>query len=229
MNNSHYLSHSSVYQMEKHLVESKQATDYSLYVLSKDKTPDEYRQALEKFDEYSQRKDELDKLHANVKRLDRVYDNYATESTRFVSFDEQVDTLEEMALYKDKACIEDIWNQRHNYSPIEHRERLEMMVGLRENPDKITHYEYILEKYGDMRFDSMERRSTFLIAELCERGYETPESLERVDSYRRIHGMTTYVSVLEEVARAHDYKLSTGREFYKLNIPNFIYIPFLTH
>jgi hypothetical protein len=219
----------SVYQMEAHLVDSKQATDYSLYVLSKDKTPSEYRIALEKFDDYSQRKDELDKLHADVERLDRVYDNYATESVRFVSFDEQVDTLEELALYKDKASIEDIWNQRHNYSPIEHCERLEMMVGLRENPDKITEYEYILEKYGDMRIDSMEHRATFLVSELCERGCETLDSLKSIDSYRRIHGMTTYVSVLEEVARAHDYKKSTGCEFYKPNIPEFIYIPFLTH
>ncbi len=215
--------------MELCLIEDGQATDYSLHVLSKGKTPLEYRNALEKFDDYSQRKDELDKLQASVDRLDRIYDNYATESVRFVSFDEQVDTLEELALYKDRANIDDIWNMRHNYSPMDHCERLEIMVGLRENPIRNKQYEYILEKYGDIHFESEHQCAIFLIEELCERGYETRDSLQRVDSYRRVHGMRTYVSVLEEIARSHDYKKSTGREFYKLNIPDYIYIPFLTH
>jgi hypothetical protein len=221
---------STIFQLEFSLVDGKHATHYILHVMSKGKTPAEYRRSLEKFVEYSQRKDELDKLHADIDRLDRIYDNYAVESTQFDSLYEQVEMLEELALYKDIYTPDDIWNLHHSCSCLEERrDTLEIKVGLCDNPLENKQYEYILEKYGDLYFDSEQQRASFLIGELCERGYETLESLQRVDSYRRIHGMTTYVSVLEEIARVCDYKKSTGREFYKLNIPNYIYIPFLTH
>ena len=214
----------TIHQLLSNLVNGNHATHFSLYVLSKGKTPAEYRRSLERFVEYSQRKEELDKLQTEIDRLDRIYDNYAVESTRFGSLDEQVEALEEIALYKDKSTSDDIWNLRHSCKELRHT--LEIRVGLRENNKQ---YDYIMEKCGDLYFDSVRHRATFLIGELCERGYETPESLHRIDSYRRIHGMTTYVSVLEEIARSHDYKKSTGREFYKHNIPDYVYIPFITH
>jgi hypothetical protein len=217
----------TINQLESNLVDGKHATNYSLYVMSKGKPPAEYRRSLERFVEYSQRKDELYKLQTEIDRLDRIYDNYAVESIQFGSLNEQIEVLEELALYKDKYTSDDIWNLRHSCNSIEELQfTLEIRVGLRENNKQ---YDYILEKYGDLYFESEQQQAIFLIDELCDRGYETRESLHRIDSYRRIHGMTTYVSVLEEIARSHDYKKSTGREFYKLNIPDYVYIPFITH
>ena len=212
----------TVYQMEYRLVADNHATDYSLYILSKDKSPAEYRFALENFIEYSQRKDELDKLQTNIDKLELAYKNYTPETVT-------ISTLEELAMYKDKATIDTIWNLHQRYCDEEYREVLEILLELREDPCKNKQYDYILEKCEDISFISEEHRATFLVNELCERGYETRTSLERASSYRRIHGIRVYISVLEEIARAHDYKKSTGRDFYKLNIPDYIYIPFLTH
>jgi len=212
----------TVYQMEYRLVADKYATDYSLYILSRDKTPAEYRIALENFVEYSQRKEELDKLQSNIDKLELAYKNYTPEAV-------SIATLEELAMYKDKASIDTIWNLHQMYCDEEYRGVLEILLELREDPCKNKQYDYILEKCEDISFNSEEQHASFLVNELCERGYETRTSLERASSYKKIHGIRIYVSVLEEIARAHDYKKSTGRDFYKPNIPNYIYIPFLTH
>ena len=209
----------TVYQMEYTLVADKHATDYSLYILSKDKSPAEYRLALENFVEYSQRKDELDKLQTNIDKLEQAYNNYTPETVTIV-------TLEELAMYKDTASIDTIWDLHQRYCDEEYRNALEILLELRENPKQ---YDFILEKYGDMIFDNTKLRATFLISELCERGYETLESLERADPYKKKNNTFVYLCVLEEIARSHDYKKATGQDFYKLNLPESIYIPFITH
>ena len=106
----------TVYQMEYTLVADKHATDYSLYILSKDKSPAEYRLALENFVEYSQRKDELDKLQTNIDKLEQAYNNYTPETVTIV-------TLEELAMYKDTASIDTIWDLHQRYCDEESKER----------------------------------------------------------------------------------------------------------
>lgn len=200
----------SFYDLEIPLVDSKQATYFSLYVLSRDKTPAEYYQALLEFADYSQRLDELNKLQAMVDKLEQISKNKDHE---FTSLDERILYMEELALYKDKLTLDGIWDLRHGRTKDEYIDALENIF--------IDHvYEYVLDEYGAISFSDGQERINFLRHSMQSLGYD----VSIVDKYRRPY---LQMVILEEMARAHDYTTATGNNFYKHSTPNFIYIPFM--